>query len=429
MPRPVIVYVTPKPPYPLTNGMAIRQFHLLQAYAKWGHVRLVTFYKDEAQRDAAHHLATHCERVHVVSTRTMVGESFQSVSRSRVIARRLRGYRPNVITWSHSPEMTSVVEDLAADADVVHVARLHMASQTERLLAERSRRQRMVLDLDDVETSSRFREHRYGPRMPLLHRLFGYYDLARLWAYQASAIRHFDRVFVCSERDRQRFARSNVVVVPNGTRVPAALPSHRTDNRTIMFCGLLSYGPNVDAVHFLVKSVFPEIRRAVPDARLVIVGRAPGPEIRALHDGKTVVVAADVPSVTEYYASATIAVVPLRFGGGTRIKILEAWAHGVPVVSTTIGCEGIDGVHARHLMVADMPQDFAGRCVALLQSADLRRRLAWEGWRLVSERYRWDNIGMRAVAQVAEMLQGPISAGEASTNQTAGSDDRARQRS
>jgi polysaccharide biosynthesis protein PslH len=404
MPDPVIVYVTPKPPHPLTSGMAIRQFNLLKAYGKWGRVHLVTFYRDEAQRAAAGSLRAHCESVHLVSSRTMVADSFDDASRVQAVVRRLRGYHPTAVTWSYSPELASIVESLSARADLVHVARLHMVSHVERLL-EKENRPGMVLDLDDVEASYRWRQLLYGPREPFLHRAYGYYDLARLWAYQARALRRFDRIFVCSERDRQRFARDNVVVVPNGVELPAAPPARRADGRTILFCGLLSYSPNIDAVHFLVREVLPEIAKAIPDVRLVIVGRAPTPEVSALQDGKTVFVAGDVPSVADYYAEAAVAVVPLRFGAGTRLKILEAWAHGVPVVSTTIGCEGLDGVAGRHLLVADRPSDLAARCVALLRSPELGERLAMEGRCLVSERYRWDEIHTRAVSEVAGLLQ------------------------
>jgi polysaccharide biosynthesis protein PslH len=418
----MIVYITPKPPYPLTGGMEIRQFHLLRAYAERGAVHLVTFYEDERQREAAERLTAYCERVHAVSTRTMRGEQFAHESSSRKVMRRLRGYRPTVVSWSYSAEMTSVIEELATNADVVHVGRLHMASQTEGLLASAGRRPEMVLDLDDVEVSYRRRQLRYGPREHLRRRLYGYYDLLRLWAYQTSTMRRFDRVFVCSERDRRRLARANVVVVPNGTSVPASPPAHHTDGRTILFCGQLSYGPNVDGLRFFVRSVFPHIRRAVPDARLVIVGRAPAPDVRALHDGKSVVVVGEVPGVTEYYAGATMAVVPLRFGGGTRIKILEAWAHGVPVVSTTIGCEGLEGVSGRHLIVADRAVDFARRCITVLRSPDLRERLAREAWRLVSEAYRWDDIGRRAVSDIASLRPASTGAGETIINQSAASD-------
>lgn len=401
---PVIVYLAPRPPYPLTSGMAIRQFHLLKAYSRWARVHLVTFYANEAQRSAGRQLKPYCEEVHLFSTDTMVGESAR-VSRLARIAFRLRGIHPTDVRWLYSPAMATVVAGLVGGADLVHVARLAMTAQVQPLLGRRRGRPAMVLDLDDVESSSRLRHLRSGPAEPLLHRLYGYYDLARLWRHQTRLIGSFDRVFVCSEKDQRRFRNANVVVIPNGIEMPAVPSSRRADGRTIMFCGLLSYGPNVDSVRFLVKSVLPLVQRAVPDARLMIVGRSPAADVKALHNGADVIVAADVPSVAEYYAGATIATAPVRFGGGTRIKILEAWAHGVPVVSTTIGCEGLDAVDGMHLIVADGPRVFADRCVALLRSPELCDRLSAAGRRLVSERYQWEEIGARAVSQAHALLE------------------------
>src|SRR5262249_19769594 len=153
---------------------------------------------------------TYCEGVHIVSTRTMAGEAVRKARRIRRIGSWLHGYRPGAIKLMYSSELRNVLEGLAVKADVVHVARLAMTSHTEHL-ATRGGRPRLVLDLDDVETSFRFRELRYGPRESLLHHAYGYYDLARLWAYQARAVRQFDRVFVSSGADRKRFAGSNVV--------------------------------------------------------------------------------------------------------------------------------------------------------------------------------------------------------------------------
>jgi glycosyltransferase involved in cell wall biosynthesis len=401
------VYITPRPPYPLTSGMAIRQYYLLRAYAESGRVHLVSFYNDDAQRTAAERLNDECERVDFVSTRTMAGRTYARTSIVRRVQARLRGHLPSELAWWHSEEMTHLVREASATADIVHVARLPMVSQVQPLLRQRGPRPAMILDLDDVESSAGLRRLRHDPPASPLARMFGYYDLARIWAYEKRVTRRFDRVFVCSERDRQRFRHSSVVVVPNGTSVPASLPVRRPEPRTIIFCGLLSYAPNIDAVRFLSRSIIPEIQRSVPDVRVLVVGRAPTAEIQALHDGKTVVVASDVPSVVEYYAKSAVAVVPLRFGGGTRIKILEAWALGVPVVSTSIGCEGLDAVHGEHLMVADDAKEFAARCVSLLRASDQCARLTTAGWQLVSERYRWDAIGRRAVADVATLPKRP----------------------
>jgi glycosyltransferase involved in cell wall biosynthesis len=247
---------------------------------------------------------------------------------------------------------------------------------------------------------------RYVQFRSLASRVFQHYDLLRLWWYQTRAIRRFDRVFVCSDRDRRRLGRDNVVVVPNGVAVPPELPAREPDARTILFCGVLSYAPNVDAIRFFVSAILPRVRHEVPDARLLVVGRTPTPEIRALHDGTTVVVEADVPSVAAYYRRAALAVAPLRMGGGTRIKILEAWALGVPVVSTTIGCEGLEGVNGIHLRVADEPDRFARACVELLRDPSVGAPLAVAGRQLVRERYRWEAVTERAVAAVKDVVDG-----------------------
>jgi polysaccharide biosynthesis protein PslH len=411
MPKPVIIYVTPRPPYPQSGGVGIRQFQLLRAYAECAQVHLLSFCSDDTDRAAAGLLETYCESVHLIPTRSTIGAAASETARARRIASRIFGYRPNAVDWYYSAELRKALDALAINAHLVHVARLLMVPHVEHLL-RRAARPRIVFDLDDVESVSTLRTLRYGPREPFLHHLFGYYDLARVWMYERSAVKRVDRVFVCSERDRRRFATPNVAVVPNGTCVPASLPAHHSDGRTLIFCGTLSYAPNADAVRFFVQSVFPDVRRAAPDARLMIVGRSPTPDVSALHDGRTIFVAGDVPSVEEYYARATIAVAPVRFGGGTRLKILEAWAHGVPVVSTTVGCEGLKAIDGQHLVIADRARDFAARCVELLQSPERRKRMTNEAWHLVSNQYGWDTIGKRLALEIAPLLTLDVDTGQ-----------------
>jgi polysaccharide biosynthesis protein PslH len=183
---------------------------------------------------------------------------------------------------------------------------------------------------------------------------------------------------------------------------------------TLLFCGLLSYWPNEDAVRFFVDSIFPDIRRQLPSVRLVIIGRGPSEQVRALADGTSIKLEADVPSVADYYRRATMGIVPLRIGGGTRIKILEAWALGVPVVSTSIGCEGLDGMNGEHFIVADTPQDFTKACVDLFRSSSLREHLVQRGRELAFSKYRWEMSTKKAVSAVQDLLN--LSATEAGTS-------------
>jgi glycosyltransferase involved in cell wall biosynthesis len=130
------------------------------------------------------------------------------------------------------------------------------------------------------------------------------------------------------------------------------------------------------------------------------------PRISALHDGETLIVSADVPSVEPHYREATISVVPLRAGGGTRLKILEAFALGRPVVSTSVGCEGLDVIGGEHLFVADTPAAFAESCVTLLRNPGLRRTLTMNARQLAEQRYSWNAIEPQIGELVAELLGG-----------------------
>jgi len=385
--------------------MPIRQFHLLRAYAEWGRVKLVVFYRNQDQLEATRALAEYCESVHPVSVAQTYGQTVLGLlprwhRRLRLTCAR----RPSAMTRGYSPEMARIIEELATSADLVHVARLHMVPQVERLLAHRSDRPRFVLDLADIETSWFARRLRFTSLVQWPSLVLGLYELVRLWRYQAAAARWFDRVLVCSDRERDRLRSGNVIVVPHGTKVPSELPRSETDGRTLLFCGWLSYPPNADALEFFVARVLPLIRKEVPDVRLLIVGHAPTPRIRALPDGEGIQVAADVPSVAEYYRKATVAVVPLRFGSGTRMKILEAWALGVPVVSTSLGCEGLDVSDGEQLALADTPGQFARACVALLRAPALRRRLVQRGRELVWRKHRWEVIGAEVVGMAREVL-------------------------
>jgi len=314
---------------------------------------------------------------------------------------------PLLVRGFDSDATRRLVADSAKSVDLIHVSRLELGNTVEGVLTRRCRKTRLILDLDDVESVALWRLLRRSRSRRLAYRVFRYLDLARLFAYERRAIRRFDRVFVCSEYDRLRFRRPNVVVVPNGADVPTKLPSSAVEAGTLLFCGLLSYAPNEEAVRFFVGSILPAIRQELADTRFVVVGSSPPATVRALDDGVSVRIEADVPSVAEHYRKATVAVVPIRMGGGTRIKILEAWALGVPVVSTSIGCEGLDGVDGEHLLVADTPQQFAHACVELLRSPARRETLVRAGRDLVIKKYRWEISTKKALLVARGLLNLP----------------------
>jgi glycosyltransferase involved in cell wall biosynthesis len=161
----------------------------------------------------------------------------------------------------------------------------------------------------------------------------------------------------------------------------------------LVFTATMNYGPNAEAAIHFATHIWPQVRAAIPDATLKIVGHGPPAPVRQLGQRPGITVTGSVPDVRPYLASAQAVVVPLRIGGGTRLKIVEALAMAKPVVTTTLGAEGLAVEPGRHLLIADDPDAFASDVIALLRDPARRASLAHAGRALVEERYDWGAIG------------------------------------
>lgn len=224
-------------------------------------------------------------------------------------------------------------------------------------------------------------------------------------AFEAEASRGVARVVAVSEEERSYFeelAPGRVEVVPNGVDCAAIVPRAGVPvEPRLLFVGSMDYSANVDAVEHLIDDVLPKLRRA--DATVEIVGSNPRPAVRraAERSSLDVRLLGQVSSTEPHFAAARMLVVPLRFGGGTRLKILEALARGVPVVSTSLGCEGLGLVHERDVIVADGSAQLAGAIDRLLDDDELCLQLSREGRNTVETRYDWGRLGERFEQVVA----------------------------
>ena len=257
-----------------------------------------------------------------------------------------------------------------------------------------------IVDLDDLEDQkarARLEVWRAEPpqRNPVHARvslLQGRLDARRWRGLQRSISRSAAGVAVCSRLDGTRLDVANASVVPNGYddtispvgRTGVAAPP------TLLLAGVLFYPPNADGARWLVHQVLPHLRDLVPDVRIRLVG-ASWPPVQELDDPPSVTVVGRVPEMLPELQRADAIVVPVRFGSGTRVKILEAFAHRLPVVSTTLGAEGLEVEHDRHLLLADTPEDFAAACARVLTDPALRARLADAGQQLFRSRYTWSH--------------------------------------
>jgi glycosyltransferase involved in cell wall biosynthesis len=225
-------------------------------------------------------------------------------------------------------------------------------------------------------------------------------------SFQFSVASQVERIVVPSELDAIRSSFSNVAVVPNTyprPRRPAGDPSAERPP-VVLLQGSLGYPPNIDAAHWFATVIAPRIRRQIPGLELRLVGR-PATSVQKLHEPGVVTVVGEVPSMSTELARASVAVVPIRYGGGTRVKILESFAHRVPVVSTTLGAEGLDVQDGVHLLIADDPGEFAAATVRLIGDAALRTRIADAAEKLYQDRYD-GRAADEAVRRVLEDLCG-----------------------
>lgn len=226
----------------------------------------------------------------------------------------------------------------------------------------------------------------------------------RRWAkVQRAAASTVDRVFVCSELDVARSGCDNAVVVPNGYELAWEPVDHRRvrvpDAPVFLFVGLLGYEPNIDAVRWFAREVLPSVLARVPGARFRVVGRR-SESVQELASLPGVEIVGDVESLQPEMEGADVVVVPLRSGAGTRLKVVEAMANRVPMVSTTIGCEGIDVRHREHLLIGDDPRAFSEHCVTLVTDVERRAALIEAASARYEERYRWATI-RDTVAEIA----------------------------
>jgi sugar transferase (PEP-CTERM/EpsH1 system associated) len=222
----------------------------------------------------------------------------------------------------------------------------------------------------------------------------------RMLRFEGRALARFDGVLAVSDADRAAFdrlypgaVRQPAYVVPTGVDVEYfdAAPSDPR-SRTLVFTGSMDWLPNEDAMVFFAREVLPLIRAEEPDVRLSIIGRTPTPAVRRLADDPAIVVTGRVDDVRPSVREGAVYIVPLRIGGGTRLKIFEAMAMGKAVVSTTVGAEGLPVVNGEHLLLADEPRGFARAVVRLMRDLDRRRQIEAAARALVVEHYDWSAV-------------------------------------
>lgn len=410
-----ILFFAPHQLWPLTTGTRVRDFHLARALAKHHEV---TFLELLHPNDEAETGGPDAGFVRVVTA-----SRGRTYSPGRLL-RGLTGPLP-VTAWNcYSGEAAKQLERLLEEQrfDAVHIVGSPLAAYLP-LVLRAPGRPAVLMDWHNIESVLM---RRYAQSAPsLAHRLFALRTARLLEKLENRLLTVCGAHVTVSQNDRQalleRCPGARVYCVPNGVDVrhyweiyeanmSGAGGEPRNTRRRLVFVGSMDYFANIDGVRWFCQRVWPELEAKHPDLDFVIVGRNPAPVVRALASPR-VMVTGEVEDTRPFYHGAAAAVVPLRVGGGSRLKILEAMAAGVPVVSTRLGAEGLELEPERHLLLADSPEHFAQAVSTLLSGLSQRRQIAQEAHALVCERYDWGRLGEQLAQIHCELARNRICGG------------------
>jgi glycosyltransferase involved in cell wall biosynthesis len=385
-------------PFPPIGGGLTRTFHLLRSLASHHHVTLVAFTYGDAQDPPPY-------AIEVIEIPWRNSPDYEAMTGGDLAASQ-QAYRRLAFDtdepWFASvmdPEAMRTALSTTGPYDVVLLEGTPLA----RFLPAIPRHIPRVLDLFDIHSTIAQRAARQSAGGdPALDREF-----ERTLAFEREAVANCDLCFAVSDADattaRDLLGASVVHVVPNGVDTSYFMPATAaTEPGMLLFTGRMSYGPNIDAVQHFVGDILPRIRTEVPDATFHIVGASPTAAVSALA-GDSVVVHGRVDDVRPFQHRAEVVVVPIRAGGGTRLKVLEAAACGKAIVSTELGAEGLPLVDGRDLVIAATSGDFAAAVVALLRDAGQRQNLGIHA-RAATSAFDWTTIADSARAIIEQLI-------------------------
>ena len=398
-----ILFLTPQLPYPPDKGATIRTLALIKGLAQRGHhIHLLSFVNAEEDSAWLPQLRPYCPDI-----TTVVAPVRSTWVRLRTL---LFSSQPDMAGRFPSAEFASRLSALLASGfDIVQAESLEMAQYALQVARERSSGgKRPLVIFDDLNAEYMLQKRAFEVDRQLWRAwpkaLYSWLQYRRLRRYEQRVCQTVDEVLAVSETDAASIAAlagHAPRIIPNGVDCiffsPEAQPAEYPPETQIkhlaslIFTGTMDFRPNADAVLWFCQDILPLIKKDAFHVHFYIAGQHPTAAVRALAS-PAVTVTGYVSDIRPYIANSVVYVVPMRMGSGTKLKVMQAMAMRIPVVSTTMGAEGIDVTGGQNILLADTPQDFARHVVALLGNESERQRLAANGRRLVEERYDWTTI-------------------------------------
>lgn len=384
-----ILFLTQVLPYPLDAGPKVRAYYVLRHLVRSHDVTLVSFVRAEDAPEHVTHLKTICRDVYTVPIR----RSAWRTARAAAVALALG--RPAVIERDRSPEMLALLRSLTGVQrfDYIHADQTSMVQYAlaagEMAGVDGGAPPHLVLDAHNA--LFKVVERLAGQtRNPVVRRALQH-EARRLQRYEAQSYRRFDDVVFVTEEDRSRIGLAHAWTIPICGDPHDTPMTPRAKGQRITFVGALHWPPNAEGIRWFLDEVWPMVHRILPDATLTVIGKQPPRDVAETLQ-PNVEALGYVADLQPYLAETSAWIVPLWSGGGMRVKIIDAWTWGVPVVSTRIGAEGLAYEDNGNLLIADTPEEFVAAVVRVTRDGELAERLLQAGRCTVLEQYSWRSV-------------------------------------
>lgn len=381
-----ILFVANRVPYPPFRGDKLKIYNLAKRLSVHHEIYLITFAESKEDYNYGEELGKLFKQVHIISL-----PKWQSYLNCLIA---IFSNIPFQVAYFKSRKMNRLVIDFLSKnkIDVIHTQHLRMAQFTSDIQMPK------ILDLPDA--FSLYWKRRIENQQNPIKRFFEKIEYKRLYKFEGKIVKKFNLGLVCSREDlnymKQEHGSEKIDLLRNGVDLDTFKSDGHdySNNSTLLFTGNMDYAPNVDAVGYFVKDIFPSIASKFPNVKFIIAGQRPVKQVLDLK-AKNIEITGFIPDLKVMYQQAAIVVSPLRFGAGTQNKVLEAMAMGIPVVSGNIGFEGLEIKNGEGVFLEINSNGFANKVIELLQSESLRQHTGTKGNLVAKEKFSWDIIALQ----------------------------------
>ncbi|MBI5465088.1 glycosyltransferase [Candidatus Gottesmanbacteria bacterium] len=377
-----VLFLSPLLPYPLFSGGQIRAFNLIKELSQSHQITLFSFIRSEEERRYLPQLQKFCSKI-VLRKRRKAWTPFNVL---------LTGfsYYPFLMSLYWDPVFTKMINEELIDGkyDLIHVETFYLMHTLPSTTLP------IVLSEQNIEYLV-FK--RFAERANLIFKLFLYFDVAKLKIWEKFFWQKAKKIVTASTLDKQIIEkkRAQVSLVPNGVDLEYFRDLGKKPHNfpTILFVGNFKWLQNRDAGNFLITEIWPNIRKEIPGAKLLVVGRDAPQKLKEAIVESGAVLREDVAEITEVYQETDLLLAPIRIGGGTKFKILESMAAGIPVVTTKEGIEGLEVKDGQEVLVGETEEELIRGVIKILENKKLRVNLAYNARKKILAEYNWQKIG------------------------------------